>query len=174
MYFTNQNTDFDNLKIGSRLNDAVDVSQNDAFFFDPTQHSVTTKDDAGKETTTYTAPSMRLKLNSQFFMDKIINAPAGKLTSNEIFKEYFKGLYFKVEQSGTDPGSLAMINFAKGTITIKYKENTSSTDATRIERTIVSTCLETRLVCSNKAIQMQIMPMQPITLILCLEMKNYI
>lgn len=137
MYFTNQNTDFDNLKIGSRLNDAVDVSQNDAFFFDPTQHSVTTKDDAGKETTTYTAPSMRLKLNSQFFMDKIINAPAGKLTSNEIFKEYFKGLYFKVEQSGTDPGSLAMINFAKGTITIKYKENTSSTDATRIERTIV-------------------------------------
>jgi hypothetical protein len=32
-------------------------------------------------------------------------------------------LYFKVEQSGADKGSLAMINFRKGTITIKYKED---------------------------------------------------
>lgn len=137
-YFTDQNTDFDNLKKGSRLNDDVAaVEQNDAFFFDPAQHSVTTKDDAGKETTTYSAPSMRLKLNNEFFKNKILNAPAGKLTNNEIFKEYFKGLYFKVEQSGTDAGSLAMINFAKGTITIKYKEDTSSTDATRVEKSLV-------------------------------------
>ena len=136
-YFTDQNTDFDNIKVGSRLNDDVAVAQNDAFFFDPAQHSVTTKDAAGKETTTYTAPSMRLKLNSEFFKTKILNAPAGQLTTNEIFKQYFKGLYFKVEQSGVDPGCLAMINFAKGTITIKYKEDTSSTDATRVEKSLV-------------------------------------
>jgi hypothetical protein len=139
-YFTNQNTDFDNLKVGARLNNDDNVAQNDEFFFDPAQHSVISRDEAGKETTTYSAPSMRLKLYSTFFESKIINAPAGKLTTNDVFKEYFRGLYFKVEQSGTDPGSLAMINFSKGTITIKYKEDLASTTggaSTRVDKIIV-------------------------------------
>ena len=141
-YFTNQNTDFDNLKVGARLNNDANVAQNDEFFFDPTQHSVTTKDEAGKETTTYSAPSMRVKLNSTFFESKIIKAPAGKLTTNDVFKEYFRGLYFKVEQSGADSGSLAMINFSKGTITVKYKEDLSTTvgtvvTVTRVEKSII-------------------------------------
>lgn len=136
-YFTNQNTDFDNLKVGTRLNDDANKAENDEFFYNPTQSNLTTTDAAGKKTNVYSVPGMRLKLNKQFFTDKILKAPAGKLSTNEIFKEYFKGLYFKVEQSGTDPGSLAMINFAKGTITIKYKENTSATDATRVDKSIV-------------------------------------
>jgi hypothetical protein len=85
---------------------------------------------------------MRLKLNSTFFNSKIIHAPTGKLATNDVFKEYFRGLYFKVEQSGTDPGSLAMINFGKGTITINYKEDLSTTvgtvvTVTRVEKSIV-------------------------------------
>ena len=141
-YFTNQNTDFDNLKVGSRLNNDANVAQNDEFFFDPAQHSVSTTDAANVVTTAYSAPSMRLKLNSTFFESKIINAPAGKLTTNDVFKEYFRGLYFKVEQSGTDSGSLAMINFSKGTITVKYKEDLSTTvgtvvTVTRVEKSII-------------------------------------
>lgn len=134
MFYTNQNTEFNSYIIGSRLNDLItpENEQNDAFFFDPAQHSVT----AGNATTTYTAPSMRLKLNTEFFKNKILNAPAGSLATNDVFVNYFKGLYFKVEQSGTDAGSLAMINFAKGTITIKYKEDTSTTDATRVDKSI--------------------------------------
>lgn len=139
IFYTNQNTEFNSYIIGSRLNDLItpENEQNDAFFFDPAQHSVTTKDAAGKETTTYSPPSMRLKLNNDFFNSKIINAPAGSLTTNDVFINYFRGLYFKVEQSGADPGSLAMINFAKGTITIKYKEDTSATDATKVEKSII-------------------------------------
>jgi hypothetical protein len=139
MFYTNQNTEFNSYIIGSRLNDLItpENEQNDAFFFDPAQHSVTTKDAAGKDVITYSAPSMRLKLNADFFKNKIINAPAGSLASNDVFINYFKGLYFKVEQSGTDAGSLAMINFAKGTITIKYKEDTSATDATKVDKSIV-------------------------------------
>ena len=137
LFYTNQNTEFSNYKIGNRLNDDANLAENDAFFFDPAQHSVTTKDAALKETTTYSAPSMRLKLNKDFFTSKIINAPAGSLANNDVFINYFKGLYFKVEQSGTDAGSLNMINFAKGTITIKYKEDTSANDATRVEKSIV-------------------------------------
>ena len=140
-YFTNQNTDFDNLKVGARLNDDPNSSQNDAFFFDPAQRNLTTTDATGKKTNGYSAPAMRLKLNSTFFKNKIIKAPSGKLATNDVFKEYFRGLYFKVEQSGTDAGSLAMINFSKGTITIKYTEDLASTTTgglpTRVSKSIV-------------------------------------
>ena len=140
-YFTNQNTDFDNLKVGTRLNDDANSSQNDAFFFDPAQRNLTTTDATGKKTNGYSAPAMRLKLNSTFFKNKIIKAPSGKLATNDVFKEYFRGLYFKVEQSGTDAGSLAMINFSKGTITIKYTEDLASTTTgglpTRVSKSIV-------------------------------------
>lgn len=141
-YFTNQNTDFDNLKVGTRLNDDANKVQNDEFFYNPAQNNLTTTDATGKKTNVYSAPSMRLKLNSTFFKTKIIEAPSGKLETNDVFKEYFRGLYFKVEQSGTDPGSLAMMNFAKGTVTIHYKEDLSTTvgtdvTVTRVEKTIV-------------------------------------
>ena len=135
-YYTNQNSDFNSAKVGSRLNDDADVAQNDAFFFDPKEHKSEVVDATTKlTTTTRTPPSMRLKLNNEFFKNRILLAPSGKLVSNEIFKDYLKGLYFKVEQSGNDPVSLAMINFVKGTITIKYKINTSSTDNTKIDAT---------------------------------------
>ena len=53
MYFTNQNTDFDNLKIGTRLNDDANKAQNDEFFFNPAQRNLTTTDAAGKKTNDY-------------------------------------------------------------------------------------------------------------------------
>lgn len=135
-YYTNQ-PDFETNKKGNRLNDDIDVAQNDAFFFDNSQYVETTTTD-GKETKTYEAPGMRLNLNKDFFDSKIIHATSGKLTTNEVFKEYFRGLYFKVEQSGSDAGGLAMMNFAKGIITIKYKEDTSLTDATtKVDKSIV-------------------------------------
>lgn len=137
-FYTNQNSDFDSYKIVNRLNDDASTAQNDAFFFDAKEHKFETTNAEGVVTaTTRTPPSMRLKLNSAFFYSKIFKDSEGKLVNNDLFKEYFRGLYFKVEQSGTDPGSLALINFAKGTITIKYKENTSSTVSTRIDKTIV-------------------------------------
>jgi hypothetical protein len=136
-FYTDQNAEFDNLKIGNRLNDDSNKEQNDEFFFDPKEHKFNTTSSTGTVTTTRTPPSMRLKLNIAFFTSKIINAPAGSLATNDVFINYFKGLYFKVEQSGTDKGSLAMINFAKGSITIKYKEDSSTTPVTRVDKTII-------------------------------------
>jgi hypothetical protein len=136
-FYTNQNAEFDSYKIGNRLNDDLDKSQNDEFFFNPAQNTVSTTDAANVVTTSYSAPSMRLKLNTAFFMEKIFNAPAGSLVTNDVFINYFKGLYFKVEQSGSDKGSLAMINFAKGTITIKYKEDSTTTPVAPVEKSIV-------------------------------------
>lgn len=141
-YFTDQNTDFDNLKIGSRLNDNVSVSENNEFEFSNKQRIETATDASGKKTYTYLTPRMRLKLNQTFFNTKIIQAAAGKLTNAEAFKEYFRGLYFKVENSGSNSGSMSMLDFKKGKITIKYKEDLSTTTGgvttvTRAEKAII-------------------------------------
>ena len=136
-FYTNQNTFFDNLK-GIRLNDDVDKSQNDEFFFDNAQHVIAPKTVTDPpQPNSYLAPSMRLSLNKTFFLENILHASPDKLISNVNFKDYFKGLYFKVEKLDGNDGRLAMLDFSKGTITIQFKENTSTTVATRIDRTIV-------------------------------------
>jgi len=141
IFYTNQDSEFDSYKVGTRLNDhASKKEQNDEFFFNPRENRFVTPASADGKTaavTTRTAPSMRLNLNVEFFKNKILNAPAGSLTTNDVFINYFRGLYFKVEESGADKGALANINFAKGTITIKYKEDTSTTDKTKVEKTLV-------------------------------------
>lgn len=143
-YFTDQNAVFDAAKVGSRLNNSVNVAQNDAFFFDSAEHVEKVKDDEEKVTTTRLGPGMRLKLNENFFKTKILEAPAGKLASNDVFKEYFRGLYFKVEDVEGSTGNLAMLNFGAGKITIKYKEDLVKKDAngnvistTRVVKSIV-------------------------------------
>jgi len=136
-FYTDQNTEFDSYKIGNRLNDDASKSQNDEFFFNPRENRFKSTSSTGTETITRTPPSLRLRLNADFFKNKIINAPTGSLTTNDVFVNYFKGLYFKVEQSGADKGSQALINFAKGTITIKYKEDTSAADPTKVDKSIV-------------------------------------
>jgi len=136
-FYTDQNSEFDNLKMGSRLNDDPNKAQNDEFFFNPRENRFSSTSSTGTPLITRTPPSMRLKLNADFFKDKIINAPAGSLTTNDVFINYFKGLYFKVEQAGADKGSLALLDFAKGNITIKYKEETSATDKKLVDKSIV-------------------------------------
>jgi len=123
-YYTNQNADFDTNKKGNRLNDDADPSQNDAFFFSAAEYKETTTVDS-KETVTRTAPGMRLKLNKDFFTAKIITASAANLSNNDLFKNYFRGLYFKVEKGSGTESQMAMLNFAAGKITINYKENST-------------------------------------------------
>ncbi|HEX9152814.1 MAG TPA: DUF4270 family protein, partial [Flavobacterium sp.] len=141
-YFTDQNADFDNVKVGSRLNTDADLAQNDNFFFDAAEHVVTTTDSITKVvTTTRTPPGMQLNLNKSYFKSKIIDgAIAGKLASNDVFKEYFRGIYFKMEKSGSSAGNLAMLNFKAGKITINYNEDLASTTGgapTRVKKSIV-------------------------------------
>ena len=136
-FFTDQNADFDNVKVGNRLNDSSDPVENDSFSFSAAEYKSTVTTD-GKDVITRVAPGLRLNLNMGFFKTKIIDAStSGKLATNDVFKNYFRGLYFKVEKSGSSSSALAMMDFKKGEITIKYKEDTSDTDATRVEKSIV-------------------------------------
>lgn len=145
LYNTDMDTDtgvpeyinFDARKVGSRLNTGG-VLENDQFFFDAKQITdVTTTD--GKEVTTKVAPEMRLNLDNAFFQSKILSAPAAKLATADVFQEYFRGLYFQVERSGSDPSNMALMDFTKGKITIKYKAKTDiTTDGETVEdRTLV-------------------------------------
>jgi hypothetical protein len=133
MYYTDQDTDATDLnfnlkKVGIPLNDSIAPSQNEKFFFDAKQKKDSTLDATTKKyTVTYSAPEMRLTLNKAFFQSKILNAPASKLAAADVFQEYFRGLYFQVERSGSDPSNMALMDFSKGKITINYKAKTDVT-----------------------------------------------
>ncbi|MCF6129356.1 DUF4270 domain-containing protein [Flavobacterium sp. AS60] len=141
LFYTDQNSLIDNNKIPVLLNNApltdpptgtegthnADGRENENFYFDKREHKLTTYETDGvtKKYTRY-APSMRLHLRTDVFYDKILNAPSGQLANNTLFKNYFRGIYFKTENA--NPGNMAMINFKAGKITIYYKEDKITPD----------------------------------------------
>lgn len=122
VYYSNQSTDFDG-SLGVLLNDDAGTIQNTAFSFSNEEYSETVTSAEGVATTTRTAPGMRLNLNKDFFKTKFFTAAqSGQLINNNTFKNYIRGLYFKVENSGIATTNLAMMNFRAGKITILYKQ----------------------------------------------------
>lgn len=119
-FYNDQNNDFDAVKATL----LYDTSASQGFVFSPAEYSEQViAEGSSTATTKYYPPAMRMVLNPDFFKAKIFSAAAaGKLLNNNIFNEYFKGLYFKVENFGSDAGNLALMNFKGGTITIKYKQ----------------------------------------------------
>ncbi|HEX8270477.1 MAG TPA: DUF4270 domain-containing protein [Flavobacterium sp.] len=143
LLYTNDAAEFNSRVVGDPLNDAQDLFQNESFLFSRDEHE---QDGEGEDDEVVrTAPAMRLELNNAFFQQKIINAPTGMLANNGVFKNYFRGLYFKVEQLPGQSGELAMLNFKAGTVTVTYEENketcTSATPpvctTTRVKKNIV-------------------------------------
>lgn len=144
-YYSNQTSEFTAAIVNNSvlndniLNDEDDVTQNEEFVFSNKEIKLTYVKDGETKVKQRLAPGMFLNLNKQFFKNKIANAPAGKLLNNNVFKNYFKGIYFKVDAATTDPdgGSMAMMDFSKGEITIVYRDETSSTNTTRIRKTLI-------------------------------------
>ncbi len=131
-YFSDQKSDFDgNIGDPVRLNDSVADSQNDRFYFDPAE-VVTYKTGSNglQQVDKREGPQMQLSLRRDFFREKIfgLNADGSTLHNtdylfnNNAFKQYFRGLYFKVDNADDSPlqGSMAQINFGGGKITITY------------------------------------------------------
>jgi hypothetical protein len=85
-------------------------------------------------------PSMRLKLNEDFWLNKII-AKEGEpeLSNTNNFKNYFRGLYFKAEANNPE-GNLSLINFANSSanITMYYTiDDPTIDDGARVGRSYV-------------------------------------
>ena len=109
-----------------------DGHENEHFYFDKREHELTTYKEDGVtlvDPLPRSAPSMRLHLRTDVFYDKILNAPAGQLDNNALFRNYFRGIYFKTEHGdNTGAANMAMINFKAGKITIYYKEDKITPD----------------------------------------------
>jgi len=130
IYYSNQYNDFNNNK-GPMLNTGIDpeapgdpiAAQNTEFFFNNKGYIETTKNKEGVKTNTDMPPAMRLYMDKPFFQQKFFSSEAaGNFVSNNVFKNYFRGLYFNVQNSGTATTNQALINFKAGIITIYYKE----------------------------------------------------
>lgn len=140
-YYNDQNAAIDGMKVGNRLNNATanNGAQNDHFKFSPEEHVIPDDEDDTDEDPTYVAPGIRFELDAEYFEQTILNASATDLASNDAFKNYFRGLYFKVSPDAATPTNEAMslLNFSAGTITINYTTAGATSDATRIDRSIV-------------------------------------
>lgn len=138
LFYSDENNTIDSNKIPVLLNNSTDTDENEQFFFDKREHKLTTFEADGVTPVTpapRTPPSMRLHLRNDVFTSAILNAPTGKLADNPTFKNYFRGLYFKVESTGNS-GNMAMLNFRGGKITIYYNEDKKKvvSDVTSFER----------------------------------------
>jgi hypothetical protein len=127
LFYTDKDAEIDANKIPVLLNDnTTKLNENSQFFFDNREHKTMTLDASGNPVYARSVPSMRLHLNTDIFYNKIINAPSGQLANNSVFKNYFRGLYFKAESIG-NTGNMAMLNFKGGKVTIYYQEDNKTT-----------------------------------------------
>ena len=110
------------------LNNSSNTSQNEQFYFNNTQEEGVSK------AVGTSAPGIYMDLDTVFFSQKILHAPAGKLLNNNVFKDYFRGIYFNVEQLSGD-GAMASLDFNKGYIKIIYTDKKIELNGTWSEET---------------------------------------
>jgi len=128
-YYSGETAVFDAYKNPVRLNDDSSLSQNDEFIYSSAEIKTYKTVDGAQVVDTRSVPGMRLKLRNNFFQDKLFGAgAAGKLFNNSIFKDYFRGLYFKVDASTSSPnqGSMSLLNFKQGKIIVTYNITVTS------------------------------------------------
>ena len=135
-YYSGATSDFDVVKNPNRLNDDTNASQNDEFLYSADEIKTYKTVDGVEVVDTRSVPGMRLKLRNQFFQDKLFGVGAsGKFINNNVFKEYFRGIYLKADNSATSSelGSLALLNIRLGKIIVTY--NVTVTSSTGIVST---------------------------------------
>ena len=136
-YFSDD--DFSTSLVSGRLNNGI-ASENDNFEFKNTQIKFYKNAPNATTVRERLAPGLFMMLDNAYFKSAIINANATVLSNNTLFRDYFRGLYFKVSPSPSDPtakGALNRLNFAQGKITIVYTDQTSATNTAEIKKSII-------------------------------------
>lgn len=146
-YYSDEKGLVENNLIGTPLNNSTNTAENTAFKFSKTQYVKYKTNangqwlDASGAVTTDTEkrvvkekfkPGMWINLDKDFFKTQVLQAGSTNLLNNNIFTEYFKGLYFQVEENGGQTGAMAMLDFSKGKVFIQYHSDftTTATDGT--------------------------------------------
>lgn len=97
--------------------------------------------DADDEITGRIAPALRVKLDTLYWREKIIDKHLmPELSNTNNFNNYFRGVYLKATPIGND-GSLALLNFGTNAanITIYYTKESPILDGDRVASTYVLT-----------------------------------
>lgn len=126
---------------GNPLNDSNDITQNTSFTFKNTpinlykyraDGSIQTDETTGKPLIKQTLePGMWVDLNKAYF-EKILFSPENKdnLTNNNLFKNFFRGLYFKAESTG-NTGTIGVMNFAQAKLVVVYTQDSETVGKNR-------------------------------------------
>ncbi len=126
-YFSNDIALVNGATVGGRLNN-FSPEQSDEFAVTPTEiarTAIPTGQTASK-VVERKAPGIFTYFDKTEFQNLLFGPGAtGKLTNNNVFKEYFRGLYFRVQQ--TTGSVMIMPRFELGTVTIKYQDYDPST-----------------------------------------------
>ena len=140
-YYTNDKiSKIDPFKGSVLLNNSSDLSQNEEFFVSNEEIVIYETDGNGnyvdadgvvvgqndRVVKERKDPGIWLDLNKSFFEQKLFGTSAsGKLYSNTVFKDFFRGLLFEVEEITPGVGTLATLDFSKAELKVLYKsENT--------------------------------------------------
>jgi hypothetical protein len=133
-YFSNEKSLIENNLIGLPLNSSSVLAQNLEFVFSNQEHIIYKTNGNGQYIDNQGnivpeaerivkerfAPGMWINLDKDFFFNKILSASSSDLVNQNNFKEFFKGLYFQVEQNSGQTGAMAQLDFSKGFIDIQY------------------------------------------------------
>lgn len=88
------------------------------------------------------APGLFARLDITHFQDKLFSAAnRAKLVNNNLFREHFRGLYFKIEQNGSQE-AMTLLKTADAKIVVKYTDgkltlNGDIDETERVKKTIV-------------------------------------
>ena len=77
------------------------------------------------------APGMWINLDKNFFKNKVLESNSSNLINNNVFRDYFRGLYFQVEQNSGQDGVLALLNFSNAYINIQYHSTVDAVEKKR-------------------------------------------
>lgn len=141
-YYTNDRPLIESNIIGSQLNLSSNSAENTDFKFNKNEIVFYKKDADGnyinnsgdivtdpddRVVKKRVKPGMWINLDKDFFKTKVLLAGQNNLLNNTIFKQYFKGLYFKVEANSGQDGAMAMLDFSAATISIQYHSDITTT-----------------------------------------------
>lgn len=126
-YYSDERAMVDALKVGLPLNDdnVGDNKQNSKFRVsaEEIRRMAVVKTGEAAKVVERLAPGIFVNLNIATIKTQIIDAAKnGNLLNNNVFKNYFRGLYFDVTQNGNG-AIMAVPQFSKGTLVIKYRDN---------------------------------------------------
>ncbi len=138
-YFSADQAAIEGILVSPQLNNKTQYpAQNDHFLFNPAEIK---RYGSNNYLLERKAPGLYAELDNSYFQSRLFSAEGmSKMVSNNIFREYFRGLYFKIEQNGTQ-NAMAMLNTAQAKLMIRYTDATLKLDGSfdntvRVKKTL--------------------------------------